>query len=213
MNTPPRELTAAEIGRLDIVEIIMAAPLDQAIAMAVGRASTCWTDVDGTFGMTGVFDDATATRIVDAILTRITCELAAEAANARGEDRARALIPTVPPPAATTERGQCPELLRLEGAARPSRCLHLEGHDGDEHQNGNLRWRRDPATGEVAAWWDTQVYETVSLGELLRAENVHMTLPHLPAGAAAPLESEPDTTARITFKGDPARQIERPEKR
>jgi hypothetical protein len=194
----PQPLTAQEINERSLVEIIMTAPLDQAVAIAVGRASTCWTDVDGSFGMAGVFDDRTAIEIVNALLARISAELAGAAAEARGEDTAKAMIPTLAFPTEAVERQQCPQVIRIEGHAQHSQCLLLEGHDGDEHQNGALRWRTD-TTGEITAWWDTAVYETVGLGDLLRS-GVHLTLPHLPADAVAPLEAEPDITARITYK-------------
>lgn len=188
----PRPLTAEEINRFTLVEIIMRAPLDQAVAIAVGRASTCWTDLDGSFGMAGVFDDQTASQIVDALLARISAELAGSVAEARGEDRARAMIPTLAAPTEIHDRRQCGEMLRLEGHVQHSQCLLLEGHDG-EHQNGNLHWRSD-SHGPVTAWWDTAAYEVAGLGELLRS-GVMLTLPHLPA-----LEPEPDVTARITYK-------------
>jgi hypothetical protein len=197
--TDPQPLTAAEINDMSVVEIIMTAPLDQAVTIAVGRASTCWTDVDGSFGIVGVFDDATAIEIVNALLARISAELAGAVVDATGQDRAQAMIPTLAFPTEARDRQQCGERLRIEGHAQHSQCLLLAGHDGEEHQNGNLRWRKDPATGEITAWWDTAVYETVGLGELLRS-GVYLTVPHLPADAVAPLEAEPDETVRITYK-------------
>jgi hypothetical protein len=195
----PRPLTAAEINELDLVETIMLAPLDQAVGIAVGRASTCWRDVDGSFGMAGVFDDQTACQIVDALLARISAELAGSVAEVQAEERVKAAIPTLKFPTEVRQRGQCEERVRIEGYAQHSQCLLLAAHPGDEHQNGNLRWRKDQVTGEITSWFDTTVYETVGLGDLLRS-GVHLTLPHLPIDAVAPLEGEPDTTARITHK-------------
>lgn len=174
-----RPLTAAQMSQLDLVETIMIAPLDQAVTVAVGRASTCWSKMDGS----GVFDDQTAIQIVNALLSRISAELAVESANAHGEDAVKALIPTISMPTGHTHWGQCPEAIRLEGTPVPSQCLLLEAHDGTDHQNGNLRWRKDMDTGEITAWWDTQVYETVGLGDLLRS-GVHLTLPHLSVDSA-----------------------------
>jgi hypothetical protein len=169
----PRPLTAREINQLDLVEIIMRAPLDQAVTIAVGRASTCWTPMPD-----GVFDEQTANQIVNALLARINAELAVGYAEARDEDQARALIPTLAFPTEVRTRRQCPERLRLEGHPEPAQCLLLEGAH-DEHQNGNLRWSRNEE-GEITAWFDTAVYEAVGLGDLLRS-GVHLTLPHLPA--------------------------------
>lgn len=179
----PKPLTAEEINQLDLVEVIMRAPLDQAVTIAVGRASTCWTDVDGTFGMASAFDDQTANRIIDSILARISAELAVAVAEARGEDAARALIPTLAFPTEVHDRQQCPEVLRLEGNPHHSRCLLLEGHDGGEHLNGSLRWCHGEHGG-VTAWWDSVAYQTLTLGELIRSQNIALQLPHLPAGAA-----------------------------
>lgn len=199
--TDPQPLTAAEINNMSLVEIIMTAPLDQAVDLAVGRASTCWRNADGEVDMQGVFDDQTASEIVNALLARINAELAGAVVEAKGEDRARAMIPTLAFPTEAHDRPQCPEVIRLEGQSAHSQCLMLEGHPGQEHQNGNLRWRTDTATGQVTRWWwDTAVYETVGLGELLRSQHITLTLPHLPADAAAPLEPEPDVTTRHVFK-------------
>lgn len=195
----PRPLTPTEITQLDLVEAIMRAPLDQAVTIAVGRAATCWTVMPSS-----LFDGLTADQIVNALLARLSAELAVGAAEARGEDTARALIPTIPFPTEARDRQQCPEVVRIKGHAMHSQCLLLEGHPGDEHQNGDLRWRKNPA-GEITDWWwDTAVYQTVGLGDLIRSQGITMQLPHLPADAVAPLEAEPDITARITYKSSTA---------
>lgn len=213
----PQPLTPATFNRSNIVEIIMRAPLDEAVAVAVGRASTCWEYPDGMGGLAGVFDDHTAGDIVNALLARISAELAGEGARVRGADEAATLIPTLAMPTTVVERGQCPQRLRLEGTPQPSRCLLLEGGH-DVHQNGNLRWRRDDATGEITGWMEREAYQVIGLGELLRAQPpIHLTLPHLPAEAASvplplpALEAEPDETLRATYKS--TAEIEPPPQR
>lgn len=70
-------MNPADYTGLDLDQVIARAPLDTAINVAVGRASVCWVNpATGQYDPTGVFDDATATRIASALVARISAELA-----------------------------------------------------------------------------------------------------------------------------------------
>jgi hypothetical protein len=180
-----------DIGHVDVIETIMRGPLPRAVRIAIGRASTCWQYPDGPGGRRGNYDYNTATDLINALLARIAAEIAVEAAHIRGEDEAAALIPTIKMPTETVEQSQCQSRVRVEGIVQVSQCLLLEG-DHEEHQNGDLRWRTGEQ-GQLLYWWQTQAYEVVRLGDLLRRERIHMDLPHLPQSALPPSVNNPLT--------------------
>jgi hypothetical protein len=96
-------------------------------------------------------------------------------------------LPIIPIPTDVRVREQCTQAVVTEGGA-VSRCLRLE-HDQDApHSNGNLRWTEDEQ-GRISAWFETQPFEEIGLGELLRS-GVHLTIPHLPADEAARLTGQ-----------------------
>jgi hypothetical protein len=180
----------------EVIERIMSGPLDEAVRVAVGRAATCWNNTPGPLGWHSSFDEQTSEQIIAALLARIGAEVAVESARVRGDEEWRALIPTASPPARTVELGQCPRRLRLEGHTQHSQCLLLEDHDGDVHENGNLRWRHGPA-GEIDTWWHHDAYQVIGLGELLRS-GVSLTIPHLPAAAAEELARQRDRASDLS---------------
>lgn len=68
---PAGEMSAEELSSLTITEAIRRAPLEQAVYLAIGRASACWDHLEGA----GVFDSDTAVEIGEALLARVSVEL------------------------------------------------------------------------------------------------------------------------------------------
>jgi hypothetical protein len=64
-------VTAEETSGLTVSEAIRRAPLEEAVFLAIGRASMCWEHPEGA----GVFDSTAACEVGDALLARFSVEL------------------------------------------------------------------------------------------------------------------------------------------